>query len=214
MPVCLALTRAGLVPVRTGPRVFLENPSGLPLDSEVTACQRPVALWGAPTGPAPVLSAHCPPLSLWGSRSAVVWGDEQAQMRGPQRFWKAHHWNTEVPGEVVLSSCTPRKRRMLFRIRVTAELPDNVPPLLFKVLKVERDPFSAPHPTWGLSPFLSNTGSALTPTFLLLLQSASWPGHRHPPLPSSGQLLVLSAPVSCHPVSSTSGLRRSPLLEP
>ena len=33
---CLALTRVGLVPVRTGPRVFLENPSGLPLDSEVT----------------------------------------------------------------------------------------------------------------------------------------------------------------------------------
>lgn len=55
------------------------------------------------------------------------------------------------------------------------------PPLLFKILKVEKDPFSAPHPTWGLSPFnfLSNTGSAFTPTFLLFLQSTSKPSHHH-----------------------------------
>lgn len=72
-------------------------------------------------------------------------------MRGLQPFWKAHHWNTEVPGEMVLSSCAPRKRCMLFRIRVTAQLPDNVPPYHSKSSRLEGTPF-CPSPHLGLEP--------------------------------------------------------------
>ena len=82
-----------------------------------------------------------------------------------------------------------------------AELPANVPPLLFKVLKVERDPFSGPYLSWGLSPLrhsflhrLSSHTSLFAFSAINTLGPASIISH----LPCSSHLLSPSVLASCY----------------